>query len=124
MTDEFGSARELAVRIGDSLTILVDTEPSEFPLPNGRTFEREAEKLLARVAELANRTRVEWKKKLLELVGQEVVAAQDALIREHDAPRSHQLLQDAELHFRQYEQGVEPKVTFIAGADGSLVKAD
>jgi hypothetical protein len=116
--------RELAVRIGDSLTILADTAPDEYPLPNGRRLEREVEELLPRLVTLVSMTRIEWKRRLLEQVGEEVTEAREALLRAREGARAQQLFQDAESHFREYEKGTESRVAFVAGADGSLTKTN
>ncbi len=120
----FLKRRELSVQIGDSLVLLSDTAANEYPLPNGQTFEDEIAFILNSIVALEERTRIKWKKDLLNLVGIEVSAAQDAFLRERNEKKARRLLADAEMHFRQCERGDEPKTSFLAGPDGQITKTD
>ena len=119
----FGTVRQLAVDVGDQLVVLETSILSDFPLPSGTTFDAYISRLEGRLAELLSRTRPTWKRELLALVQKEVSAAVERA-RAGDEDGSHRLFVDAEMHFRQYERGEPPKVTFIAGPDGQLTKSE
>lgn len=115
--------RALAVAIGDALAVLSDTPLNKYPTLGGLSFEEKAAQVSKRTAELALRTRQGWKAKILELVQRELTQAIEKG-REGDDEGSHRLFVDAEMHFRQYERGEEPRITFIAGPNGDLVKSN
>lgn len=105
------------------LATLVSYPTDAYPLAPGVTFEVVAARATETLSELARRTRRGWKLKLLELVQVELAKGLEKA-RTGDENGAHRLLVDAHLHFRQYEQGVEPRVTFIAGPNGDLQKLD
>lgn len=116
------TVRSIAVAVSDGLAVLADFPLSSYPTPGGLSFEEKAAQVADRLASLVKRTRQGWKRDLLELVQKEVAGAIERA-RAGDEEGSHLLFVDAEMHFRQYERGEAPKVTFIAGPDGQLTKA-
>lgn len=118
-----GALRALALAVGDTLTFLATSTPDDFPLPDGASRDECVRELAAELLDLTSRTRQGWKKELLELVQKEVAGAIEKA-RAGDEEGSHQLFVDAEMHFRQYERGEAPKVTFVAGPDGQLTKTE
>lgn len=113
--------RTLALAVGDALAFFQTSQLTDFPLPTGSTFEELVGRTTRELEELTSRTRKGWKRQLLELVQRELgQAIEKARLGDEDG--SHRLFVDAEIHFRQYERGDEPRVTFIASADGELVK--
>jgi hypothetical protein len=115
--------RSLALALGDGLAVLADFPFSAYPTPGGLSFEQKVAQVEGRLTELLSRTRPTWKRELLALVQKEVSAAVERA-RAGDEDGSHRLFVDAEMHFRQYERGEPPKVTFIAGPDGQLTKSE
>lgn len=118
-----GELRALAVAVGDGLVVLEMNHLSDYPTPAGLSFEQKAAQVSARLAELLRRTRVEWKRALLQLVARELSQGIEKG-RQGDEEGSHRLLVDAQFHFREYERGEPPRTTFLAGPDGVLAKAD
>ncbi len=115
--------RALAVAVGDGLTTLAMSDLHSYPTPAGLSFETKAAQVARRLDELSRRTRVQWKRELLELVQKELAAGIEKA-KAGDEDGSHGLFVDAELHFRQYERGEQPRVAFLAGPDGTVTKTE
>ena len=103
--DTFQTMRQLAVRAGDALTILLAYGPEKFPTEEGVTFDEYVSRALSTLAELEAHTRSDWKKRLLGVVGSEVRQAHDASVRSLDSDKARALLHDAYHHFRDYLEG-------------------
>ncbi|MFO0599056.1 MAG: hypothetical protein U0228_27350 [Myxococcaceae bacterium] len=106
--DAFTEIRSLSVEIGDDISILMTYGPAGLPTADGLTFENLVDDVLSSLVRLTPMVRADWKRTLLNLVGMEVQQARDAWLRDRDADRVHQLIHDADGHFRQFCAGVPP----------------
>lgn len=115
------SIRDLSTAASDQLSYLIVYAP-EFPAEDQTTADRECERLLEVLREIAGRAASTPKRQWLVLAIAEVEQARGAL-RAGEPSAANDLFHSAEEHFKAYLSGRRAAPSFVAGPDGGVERA-